>query len=219
MVPQGTRDFTSYLLTVQQAQPHVVAAAVGGDDQKALRQQVAELGMGSEPAWLNNQQDWPDIYGLPLDNLFGIFGTTWYYKLDLPGVEEFVARYRETYPDTAMRSPGNVFYNGYMAIRELLRAVERADSTNNIAVIKQLEGLKMPAAERMQHHDAWIHPETHQVQQTVYLATANEKAAWEADNDDLFKIVAMESPEAIMDQASLEACRLESYEDTPTYEQ
>jgi hypothetical protein len=29
----------------------------------------------------------------------------------------------------------------------------------------------------------------------------------------------MESPEAIMDQASLEACRLESYEDTPTYEQ
>jgi branched-chain amino acid transport system substrate-binding protein len=219
MVPQGTRDFTSYLLTVQQTQPDVVAAAVGGDDQKAMRQQVAELGLGDKPAWLNNQQDWPDNYGLPLDNLFGIFGTTWYYKLDLPGVAEFVERYRATYPDTAMRSPGNVFYNGYMAMRELLRAVERAGSTNNIAVIKALEGLKMPAEERMQHHDAWIHPETHQVQQTIYLATANDQAAWEADNDDLFKIVAMEGPEAIMDQASLEACKLESYEDTPTYEQ
>jgi branched-chain amino acid transport system substrate-binding protein len=77
----------------------------------------------------------------------------------------------------------------------------------------------MPAVERMQHHDAYIHPETHQVQQTVYLATANDKTAWEADNDDLFKIVAMESPEAIMDQASLEDCKLESYEETPTYEQ
>jgi branched-chain amino acid transport system substrate-binding protein len=219
MVPQGTRDFTSYLLTIQQAKPHVVAAAVGGDDQKAMRTQVAELGMGGEPAWLNNQQDWPDVYGLPLDNLFGIFGTTWYYKLDLPGVPEFVARYRETYPDTAMRSPGNVFYNGYMAMRELLRAVERAGSTSNIAVIKALEGLKMPAAERMQHHDAYIHPDTHQVQQTIYLATANDKAAWEADNDDLFKIVTMEDPEAIMDQDSLEACKLESYDDTPTYEQ
>ena len=118
-----------------------------------------------------------------------------------------------------MRSPGNVFYNGYMSMRELLRAVERAGSTNNIAVIKALEGLKMPAEERMQHHDAWIHPDTHQVQQTIYLATANDKAAWEKDNDDLFKIVAMESPEAIMDQASIEACKLESYEDTPTYEQ
>jgi branched-chain amino acid transport system substrate-binding protein len=219
MVPQGTRDFTSFLLTVQQTKPDVVAAAVGGDDQKAMRQQVAELGMSGAPAWLNNQQDWPDNYGLPLDNLFGIFGTTWYYKLDLPGVPEFVERYRATYPDTAMRSPGNVFYNGYMSVRELLHAVERAGTTNNIAVIKQLEGLKMPAAERMQHHDAWIHPDTHQVQQTVYLATANDKAAWEADHDDMFKIVATAGPEEIMDRASLEACKLESYEDTPTYEQ
>jgi branched-chain amino acid transport system substrate-binding protein len=219
MVPQGTRDFTSYMLTIQQAKPHVVAAAVGGDDQKAMRQQVAELGMGASPAWLNNQQDWPDVYGLPLDNLFGVFGTTWYYKLDLPGVPEFVAKYREMYPDTAMRSPGNVFYNGYMATRELLRAVERAGTTSNIAVIKELEGLKMPAAERMQHHDAYIHPDTHQVQQTVYLANANDQAAWEADNDDLFKIVAMASPEEVMDQASVETCKLESYEDTPTYEQ
>jgi branched-chain amino acid transport system substrate-binding protein len=219
MVPQGTRDFTSYLLTVQQTQPDVVAAAVGGDDQKAMRQQVAELGMSASPAWLNNQQDWPDIYGLPLDNLFGIFGTTWYYKLDRPGVAEYVERYRAAYPDTAMRSPGNVFYNGYMAMRELLRAVERAGTTNNIAVIKALEGLKMPAEDRLQHHDAWIHPETHQVQQTIYMASANDPAAWEKDNDDMFKIVAMAPPDEIIDQASVATCKLESYEDTPTYEQ
>jgi branched-chain amino acid transport system substrate-binding protein len=104
-------------------------------------------------------------------------------------------------------------------MRELLRAVERAGSTNNIAVIKALEGLKMPAEERMQHHDAWIHPDTHQVQQTIYLATANDPAAWEKDNDDLFKIVAMEDPEASLDQESVATCKLESYEDTPTYEQ
>ena len=78
------------------------------------------------PAWINNQQDWPDVYGLPLDNLFGVFGTTWYYKLDLPGVDDFVERYQARYPDTRMRVPGNVFYNGYMATRELLRAIERA---------------------------------------------------------------------------------------------
>ena len=77
LVPQGTRDFTSYLLKIQQAKPDVVAAAVGGDDQKVMRQQVAQLGMGRKPAWINNQQDWPDVYGLPLKNLFGVFGTTW----------------------------------------------------------------------------------------------------------------------------------------------
>ena len=105
LVPQGTRDFSAMLLKVQQATPQVVAAAVGGDDQKAMRQQVAQLGLGEGMAWINNQQDWPDVYGLPLDNLFGVFGTTWYWKLDLPGVPEFVQRYQAAYPDTKMRVP------------------------------------------------------------------------------------------------------------------
>jgi len=213
LVPQGTRDFSSALLKIQQAGPEVVAAAVGGDDQKALRQQVAELGMVDKPAWINNQQDWPDVYGLPLDNLFGVFGTTWYYKLDLPGVADFVKQYQAAYPDTAMRVPGNVFYNGYISTRELLRAIERAGTTNNIAVIKALEGHKMHAAERMQHHDAYIDPVTHQVQQSIYLATANRGTQ---DPDDMFKILTVASPEAVEDTGARGACKLESYADTPT---
>jgi branched-chain amino acid transport system substrate-binding protein len=215
LVPQGTRDFSAALLKIQSAAPDVVAAAVGGDDQKALRQQVAQLGMGDKPAWINNQQDWPDVYGLPLDNLFGVFGTTWYYDLDLPGVADFVKTYQEAYPDTSMRVPGNVFYNGYMATRELLRAVERAGSTNNIAVIKQLEGLKMPAQERMQTYDAWIDPNTHQVQQTIYLATANVGTE---NPDDMFKILTASPPQDVEDTEAPNECHLESYEDTPSFD-
>ena len=51
---------------------------------------------------------------------------------------ELVQRYQAAYPDTKMRVPGNVFYNGYMAARELLSAVERAGSTNNRKVIGEL---------------------------------------------------------------------------------
>jgi branched-chain amino acid transport system substrate-binding protein len=215
LIPQGTRDFSAALLKIQQTNPDVVAAAVGGDDQIALRQQVAQLGMGSKPAWINNQQDWPDVYGLPLDNLFGVFGTTWYYGLDLPGVKEFVERYQTMYPDTSMRVPGNVFYNGYMATRELLAAIERAGSTNNIAIIKQLEGHVMAAADRMQHDDAVIDPITHQVQQTVYLATANDEPK---DEQDMFKILTQSSPQDVRDEASLGTCKLESYDDTPSFD-
>lgn len=215
LVPQGTRDFSSILLKVQQAKPSVVAAAVGGDDQKAMRQQVAQLGLGENMAWINNQQDWPDVYGLPLENLFGVFGTTWYYKLDLPGVSDFVARYQAMYPETAMRVPGNVFYNGYMATRELLSACERAGSTNNIKVIKELEQLKVSAEDRMQHHDAWMNPNTHQMQQTVYLATANHGSE---DKDDMFKILSNSSPETVQDKTADAAANLEPYEATPSYE-
>ncbi len=213
LVPQGTRDFSSVLLKIQQAKPQVVAAAVGGDDQKAMRQQVAQLGMGQNPAWINNQQDWPDIYGLPTKNLFGVFGTTWYYKLDLPGVKEFVAKYQAMYPDTKMRVPGNVFYNGYMATHSLLSAVERAGTTNNHAVIKELEQLKVSAADRMQHYDAWINPNTHQMQQTIYLATANTSG----DKDDMFKIVSNSKPKSVADAKAEATCKLESFADTPVY--
>lgn len=40
--------------------PEVVATAVGGDDIKALRQQVVQLGLHKRLARINNQQDWPD---------------------------------------------------------------------------------------------------------------------------------------------------------------
>src|SRR4029453_14997688 len=55
LVPQNTRDFTSYLLKVQQAKPDVVAMAIGGDDMKALRQQISSLKLEEKTAWINNQ--------------------------------------------------------------------------------------------------------------------------------------------------------------------
>jgi branched-chain amino acid transport system substrate-binding protein len=215
MVPQNTRDFSSFLLKIQQIKPNVIAAAVGGDDIKALRQQVVQTKLDKSFAWINNQQDWPDVYGLGPDAVFGVFGTTWYYRLDLPGVKEFVATYQKTFPGVQIKVPGNVFVNGYLATRELLRVVEEVGSTNNLAVIKKLEGRRMSARDRMQHHDAWIDPATHQVQQTIYMASYNDKPA---EPDDIFKILANVPPQDVADQDAPKACKLETYEATPSYE-
>ena len=215
LVPQNTRDFSSYLLKLQQLKPNVVATAVGGDDIKALRQQVVQLGLQKNMSWINNQQDWPDVYGLGPDAIFGVFGTTWYYRLDLPGVKEFVASYQKLFPGMAIRVPGNVFHNGYMATRELLRCVEEAGTTNNIAVIKKLEGRKMSARDRLQHHDAWIDPVSHQCQQTIYMASYNDSPA---EKDDIFKILANVEPKDVVDGDAGKACKLETYEATPSYQ-
>jgi branched-chain amino acid transport system substrate-binding protein len=176
---------------------------------------VAVPGQGNPPRWDNHPHALPAVFGLAPAHQFGVFGTTWYYKLDLPGVADFVKRYQAAYPDTSMRVPGNVFYNGYMATRELLRAIERVGNTNNIAIIKQLEGLKMSAEDRMQNHEAWIDPNTHQVQQTIYLATAN---AGTEDPDNMFKILNASPPEDVLDTEAEAACKLESYDATPTFD-
>ena len=214
LVPVGTRDYSSILLKLQQAKPDVVATAVGGDDYKALRQQVQDLKLDTKMAWLSNQLDWPDIYGAGSEAAFGVFGATWYHYLDLPGVADFVKRYQTRWPDTRINVPGNVTYNGYVAMRELLRAVEEAGSTNNIKVIKQLEGRVMSAADRMQHHDAVIDANSHHVQQTIYLASRQDKPR---DDTDYFKIVNVMAPETVQIAGEAE-CGLESYADTPTYE-
>jgi branched-chain amino acid transport system substrate-binding protein len=215
LVPQNTRDFSPYLLKLQQLKPSAVATAIGGDDIKALRQQVVQLGLQKNMAWINNQQDWPDVYGLGPESIFGVFGTTWYYRLDLPGVKEFVAAYQKQYPGMAIRVPGNVYYNGYMATRELLRCVEETGSTNNLAVIKKLEGRKMSARDRLQHYDAWIDPATHQCQQTIYMASYNDAPA---EKDDIFKILTQTEPANVTDAAAAQSCKLESYEATPSYQ-
>ena len=216
LVPQNTRDFTSTLLRLQQMKPDVVAAAVGGDDLKSMRTQVVAAKLHQRMAWINNQQDWPDVYGLGPDAIFGVFGTTWYYRLDLPGVKEFVEKYQKTFPGMAIRVPGNVYYNGYMATRELLHAVERAGSTNNLKVIRELESLKVPARDRLQHFDAYMNPQTHQIQQTIYMASYNDAPA---EKDDIFRIMTQVPPKDVEDQAAPAACKLESYESTPSYEQ
>lgn len=214
-IPVGTRDWSSVLLKIQQAKPDVVAAAVGGDDFKVMRQQVRDMGLDKKPAWINNQQDWPDVYGLGTDAAFGVFGTTWYHYLDLPGVADFVKRYQAAYPVTRINVPGNVTYNGYVAMRELLRVIEEVGSTDNIKIIKALEGRVMKADDRMQHFDAVIDPNSHHVQQTIYLAEGN---AAPRDGSDYFKILSWSDPESI--RASADGnCGLESYAETPNYDQ
>jgi branched-chain amino acid transport system substrate-binding protein len=214
LVPQNTRDFTSYLLKVQQAKPDVVAMAIGGDDMKALRQQISSLKLEERTAWINNQQDWPDIWGAA-DTLFGVFGTNWYHLLPLPGVAELVKRWQTAYPQSPIPVPGNVSYNGYVSTRELFRAIERAGSTNNAAVIKQLEGHKMPAADRMQHFDAYIDPVTHQVQQTIYLARRNAKPK---DQTDLFEIISWTKPETALDDNAPKKCKMKPLAELPSFE-
>src|SRR3546814_13351849 len=92
-------------------------------------------------------------------------------------------------------------------MRELLRAVEAVGSTDNIKIIKALEGRVMKAGDRMQHHDAVIDPASHQVQQTIYLAQGNPKPR---DESDYFEILSSSDPETIRADATeigRESCR------------
>jgi branched-chain amino acid transport system substrate-binding protein len=215
VVPQNTQDFSAVLSRIRGIKAGVIATAVGGDDLKVLRRQVRENSMDRAFGWINNQQDWPDVYGLGREAMFGIFGTTWYWNLRLAGVKEFVARYRRAQADYRVKTPGNVFYNGYMATLELMRSIERTGTTNNIRLIKDLEALRIPAIDRMQHHEAYMNPLTHQLQQTIYMAAYNDQPR---EPDDMYRILGQLRPSEVEDRTKVHECSLESYAATPVYE-
>ena len=60
-----------------------------------------------------------------------------------------------------------------------------------------------------------MNPKTHQMQQTVYLATAN---AGTKDKDDMFTILSNSKPGTVADANAEATCKLESLADTPVYE-
>ena len=148
--------------------------------------------------------------------IFGVFGTTWYYRLDLPGVKEFVAAYQKQFPGMAIKVPGNVYHNGYMATRELLRCVEEAGTTNNIAVIKKLEGRKMTrgATGCSTTTPGWTRSRTSASRPSTWRATTTSRPRRTTSSRSSRRSI----PKEVVDTDAAGACKLESYEATPSYE-
>ena len=44
-----------------------------------MRQQVQQTKLDKQFAWVNNQQDWEDVYGLGPEAAFGVFGAVRYF--------------------------------------------------------------------------------------------------------------------------------------------
>ena len=145
-----------------------------------------------------------------------MFGTTWYHKLQLPGVAEFVKRWQTAYPQSPIPVPGNVSYNGYMATRELLRAIERAGSTNNITVIK---AARRPArCPRPTACSTSMPTSIRSRTRCSRRSISPRRNTKPADKTDLFEIISWTKPKAALDDAAPAKCKLKPYEQVPTFD-
>jgi branched-chain amino acid transport system substrate-binding protein len=110
--------------------------------------------------------------------------------------------------------PDNVSCNGYLAARELLRAIERAGTTKSHEVIKALEGHVIK--DNFRKYPSAIRPWDHLVGQMLYLAKTkreNEvKEKW-----DMIEMIADIAPEQASPPQSISKCKMESLADTPVY--
>lgn len=211
IAPESLPDPLGILQQISAIPADVVAVNISGANQIKLFAQIHPETLRKQ-SWVVGEVDWEELYPAP-GTPRPLFGVTWAWNLDTPGSAEFVARYRKRYGHTKLAYPGDVTHAAYVATKALLAAIEAAGTTDNHAVIRQLESYKATAEERMQHAGAFMDAVSHHVQQSTYIAT------WHPTGDEpqrSIEILGHVPPEGIRYENERTA-RLESLADTPRY--
>lgn len=211
VAPETLPDPVEILRKVAATPADVVAVSVSGDNQIKLFSQIDPKVLEKQ-FWIIGEVDWEELYPAP-GTPRPLFGTTWAWNLKTPGSADFVARYRKRYGHTKLNYPGDVTHAAYLATKALLVAIERAGSTDSHAVIQQLENYKATARERMQDAAAFMDPNSHHVQQSIYIARWNPAAGRPEQG---IEIVGHIPPEQVRYEPE-RTTRLELLADTPHY--
>jgi branched-chain amino acid transport system substrate-binding protein len=211
MAPETLPDPGDVLARVAAIPADVVALSISGGNQIKLFAQIAPQVLERQ-SWIVGEVDWEELYPAP-GTPRPLFGTTWTWNLDTPGTAEFVARYRQRYGHTRLDYPGDVTHSAYLATKALLQAIERAGTTDNHVVIGQLENHQATARERMQHTPAFMDPQSHHLQQSIYIARWNPRAERAERGIEILGHIPPEQARYEEERTT----RLESLADTPRY--
>lgn len=211
VVPEALPDPAGALKQVAAIPADVIAVNISGDNQIKLFAQIDPQTLKKQ-SWVVGEVDWEELYPAP-GTPRPLFGTTWAWNLNTPGTAEFVARYRKRYGHTKLDYPGDVTHAAYLATKALLTAIELTGTTDNHAVIRQLENSNWPAKERMQDSAAYMDPVSHHLQQSIYITRWNPQV----DHPERgIEILGHLPPEPVRYEQE-RATQLESFADTPHY--
>jgi branched-chain amino acid transport system substrate-binding protein len=209
--PETLPDPAGIIDQVTALNPDVVAVNISGDNQIKLFAQIGPEILKKQ-SWVVGEVDWEDLYPAP-GTPRPLFGVTWAWNFKTPGTAEFVAKYRKRYGHTRLDYPGHVTHAAFLATRALLGAVTKAGTTDNHAVIQELERYRASAAERMQDFEAYIDPLSHHLQQSTYIATWHPRST----RPELgIEILGHFAPEQVR-YAKERTTRLEPLAETPHY--
>lgn len=144
-VPLSTRDFSSQIIAIRNAKPDIVMVNVAGVDATSLFEQIWEFSLYKQTKIVVPLLDFEDSWaiGAEKNQLIALAGVEWIYEQPdaaADGALAFKERYQKQFPDAQYPVPTTNTVNAYLGVRETLRAIERANSTEPDKIIKALEG-------------------------------------------------------------------------------
>jgi len=132
--PLNTTDFSSYLLSARSSGADAILLANAGADLTNCLKQAAEFGVTKRQKVLTPLMFIVDVHSLGLEIAQGLtFTQSWYWDLD-----DTTRAWSKRYFDVMGKHAGDAQIACYSAVLQYLKAVERAGTLDNDAVMKEM---------------------------------------------------------------------------------
>jgi branched-chain amino acid transport system substrate-binding protein len=137
--PMGTKDYSTYISRIRQANTDGLYVAMSGDDATAFYQQAAQFKLGEKVQMVTELVDMLNLKPTG-DATVGLVGSSRYsFTYDIPENRRFVQKFQAEYKEPPDTWDGEQ----YQALQILFRAIEKAKDTETAAVVKAMEGLEV----------------------------------------------------------------------------
>lgn len=189
-VPLNTRDFSSQIIAIRNAKPDMVVVNVAGVDATALFEQIWEFELHKATKIVVPLLDFEDSWaiGAEKNQLIALAGVEWHYNVPAKDAPAFKEKYQQLYPKAQYPVPTTNAVNAYLGVRETLRAIARAGSTDTDRILKALENFEVKDA--LKPNPMLIRGKDHQwVQDFFVYRMKNPRTSQEAG--DIYELVSV----------------------------
>jgi len=187
LAPIGTNDYSAYLIKARASGAKVLIDLMGGGDQVVSIKQFTQFGLNKQMALGGALFELESIQALPANARTGWWTMEWYWNQPgVPHVAEFVANIRKGTGKTASAR----HWFGYVAVRSVQLAAERAKSVDGVKMARAMEGMTLPPDVALMPGTFGYRAGDHQLMSSVMVGEARNPPP--GDNpDDLFKVTAL----------------------------
>ena len=155
--PFGTSDYTSYLLQIKEKDPEIVMMAHWGTDAINVLKQSYEMGLRENTNIFLNWMTQVYGMGVPPEVIEGISSMmSWYWNMEGfedPNTIELTKNFAELFIKEYNYPPDPYAAAAYMGVKEAVRAVELAQSTDPKAMAEAL--MKNPEFDSIRGKATW----------------------------------------------------------------
>ncbi len=198
LMPFGSTEFATALTAAKDKHPTLIVLNLYGWDLVHALKSYTKLELAKDKIGIGGMLSGEQI-GRPLGyaNNSGIWGLIWDPKVNTEGSRRFIQGVVDKYNHT----PTSRCYLGYAAMTQILEAIQRAGTTETVALIKALEGHEFDG---LKEGRSYFRASDHQHVQDVLVGEAYGKELGLGH----YKILATVAGDSVASVANQGACRL-----------